>query len=390
MGFVNDTPGSRRTVSSPRGLTPVAQVNIATVLRSIRQAAGYLAAIQGSDGGLLMFWDPAAGFHGGCKSVVVQEGTAAALGTWCELQSQADALKVCQKAIAWAVDITNPDPQAPGRSFTREVEGCHPTWELEGSAQTLRAICRYHRASGREEAAPWIRSLAEFLLFMQSDDGLFYLKYDDKTGKRSTPASGFDRIRAQTRAILGLTLAYRELQDPAYLMGAKKGLQPLLADEDIPATCSAGQAQGLCTALLELNSFLPEDRHVKFATRIASARLRTQLQPKEAPAPDLVGGALPGLPPKAEDTANDLVVFASTAMMEPDAQYREAARRAAGYLMWLQFVPQNSYYLPDPGNTPGGFREWPGANVIRLQTMDAALRGMVLLARLELQERKHD
>ncbi len=67
-----------------------------------------------------------------------------------------------------------------------------------------------------------------------------------------------------------------------------------------------------------------------------------------------------------------------------------AAERAARYLMRLQLLPENSYYLPDPDARTGGFREQPCMNVVKLPTMDSALRGMVLLTRLKLQGSEHD
>jgi len=71
--------------------------------------------------------------------------------------------------------------------------------------------------------------------------------------------------------------------------------------------------------------------------------------------------------------------------MDGTPEALEAARRAAGYLMGLQYLEENSYYLPDPEDGRGGFREQPGSNIIRIQALEAALRGLVKLAHVELQ-----
>ena len=79
-------------------------------------------------------------------------------------------------------------------------------------------------------------------------------------------------------------------------------------------------------------------------------------------------------------------------MDAPDrAENLAAARRAATWLMHVQYLPENSYYLPDPDAAVGGLREQIGGNVIRVQTLESALRGLTMLARLELQDiRRHD
>ncbi|KPK65586.1 MAG: hypothetical protein AMK73_02485, partial [Planctomycetes bacterium SM23_32] len=121
----------------------------------------------------------------------------------------------------------------------------------------------------------------------------------------------------------------------------------------------------------------------------AAARRRWQLTAADAPAADVVGGTLGRLPPAAGQTADDLVVFATACMMDVDAEANlVAAQRAAAYLMQLQFLPENAYYLRDPDGPVGGFREGPGSNVIRLRTAESALRGLVALSRLQLLERE--
>jgi len=54
--------------------------------------------------------------------------------------------------------------------------------------------------------------------------------------------------------------------------------------------------------------------------------------------------------------------------------------------MHVQYLPENSYYLPDPEAAAGGLREQIGSNIIRVQTLESALRGLTMLARLELQD----
>jgi hypothetical protein len=74
-------------------------------------------------------------------------------------------------------------------------------------------------------------------------------------------------------------------------------------------------------------------------------------------------------------------------MMDPlgEGDSLLAARRAAGYVMQLQYLPENSYYLPYPDASLGGFREQLNGNIVRVQTLESALRGLVSLSQLEVQ-----
>jgi hypothetical protein len=103
----------------------------------------------------------------------------------------------------------------------------------------------------------------------------------------------------------------------------------------------------------------------------------------ETPAADFVGGTVQSLPPEAGDTADDLGVFAAARFLG-DGESAAAAERAAGYLLGLQFLPENSYYLSDPEEAAGGVREQPTSNLVRVTTMDSVLRGLTQLVEVKL------
>lgn len=387
-GFVNGAAGSRYALPSRRGLTPLGELTLAKLLRAGRLGAQYLVRAQREDGAFLTYQNPASGLKGGCDSVPEQAAAAAALGALCELRARREYMTACYNALSYLMQFTEPDPANPRMWFTRRQEVCRVVWELEASAQVLEALCRYRRTSGLAEPDAWIAAMAEFLIFMQRDDGLFDLKYDVETGARTMPRVGVGKAAPQAKAALALILSFRELEAPKYLVAARRALDGL-REQDGPrgGSYEPHEARWLASALLEANAFLPAEDYPAWASGIAAARRKSQLGPGEAPAEDLVGGTLTRFPPMAGPTADDLVVFASAYMMNPleEAESLAAARRAAAYLMQLQYLPENSYYLQDPDAGSGGFREQPGSNIIRLQTLETALRGLVLLTRLELQ-----
>lgn len=386
--FVNSAPGSRYALPCPRGLPPVGEPTIARVLRAGRLAADYLAHVQKKDGSYQTFWNPAAGLRGGCDSVPEQASAAAALAALCEARPSDEYLASCKRALAYLMQYTDSDATDRKMAFTRREEVCHVVWELEASAGVLEAMCRYRHASGLSEPDAWIAALAKFLLFMQRDDGLFELKYDAESRSRTTPAAGAAQVVPQAKAALALALAYRELSVPSHLVGAEKALSSLLAQEESrKEPYSADEARWIMSALCEVNGLDPSPEYGAWAIRIVDARLKYQLKAQDVPSADLAGGTLVRFPPTAEPTADDLVVFAAACMMETAARQEglAAARQAAGFVMQLQYLPENSYYLPDPEPSLGGFREQLGSNIIRIQTTDAALRGLAMLAQLEMQ-----
>jgi hypothetical protein len=388
-GFVNAAPGSRHALPSPRGLTSPGEPNIARLLRANRLLGQYLARVQKEDGAYLNYWDPASGLATGCDSVPEQAGVAAALAELCELLPKQEYLTSCYEAVSYFLRHTDMVRGNRPMAFTRRDEACRDYWETEASAQVLEALCRYRRVSGLTEPDPWIAALAEFLLFMQREDGGLELQYDVKTGGRSTPRAGAKSVTPQAKAALALALAYRELRAPAYLQGACRALDALWEEDSERKEPHAPQeARWLAMAAEQVGAASQTETYHSWVKRIAAGRRQAQLVSSDVPAADLVGGTLSGFPPLAGHTADDLVVFTVACMMDAtgDAENRSAARRAARYIMQLQFLPENSYYLVSPSASSGGVREYLGSNLVKVQTLESVLRGLVALARLELQD----
>lgn len=387
LSFVNSAPGSTYALACPRGLLAPGEPTVARLLRACRLAAHYLVSVQKEEGAYLTYWSVTSGLRGGCDSVPEQAAAVGALGAFCELRPREEGLKSCYEALSYLMQFTDTDKDNPKIAFTRRQEVCGVVWELEASAHVLEAMCRYRRAGALTEPDPWIAGLAEFLLFMQRDDGSFELRYDPETRARTTPRAGVGAVAPQAKAAVALALAYRELEVPRYLDGAQRALAQLLAQDRLrKEPYDAHEARWLISAVRQVGVLAPSEEYASWGARIAAARRRFQLAEGDARAADVVGGTLAGLPPRAGTTADDLVVFASACMMDPLGGQENllAARRAAAYIMQLQYLPENAYYLSDPTAGLGGFREQPGSNIIRVQTVESALRGLVALAQWEL------
>ena len=383
VGYVNDLPGSRRALESPDGLVPVGRVSVSRLTRALGEGGLYLARSQEQTGAFLMYWDPTTGLRGGCRSLVLDASAAAALGIQCQVWPSAESLNACHLGLSYAMQSTRMDAHDPRMAFTTSEEACHGAWELEETAQVLEGLCRYARASGTTQPEPWIGATANFLLFMQRDDGLFELRYDPGAGEARTPGQGFNRTVAQARGALALALAHRQLGVERFLDGAEAALAPLLDDSP---SLTAEEARYVLSALVELNAARPSDDYVRYAGAIARHRRQNQVLPEEAPAEYLVGGTLEGYPPTVRVTADDLTALAAACIMGLEEENLSAAERAARYVARLQFVPENSYYLREPETARGGFREQPGSNLIKLQTVDSALRGLATFMRFRMSQ----
>ena len=114
------------------------------------------------------------------------------------------------------MSVTDTHATRPAIAVTRRQEVCNIAFELETSAQVLEALCRYRHVSGMTEPDEWIAALAEFLLSMQRDDGLFDLAYEAETGERSSPGANAGSPIPQAKAAVALLLAHGELGLPRY------------------------------------------------------------------------------------------------------------------------------------------------------------------------------
>jgi len=393
VGFINDSGGSRRVLASDDGLIAVSHVTSATLLRAVRLAGDYLVQARSDDDSFMTFWDALSDLRGGCQSLTRQAAAAAALSELGRVRRSEKYLGAAYETISFLMRHTDVDARNPAMAFTTREEVCQQLLELEASARVLEALCRFHAGSGLQEPVPWIEAMAEFLLFMQREDGRFDLKYDPQTGRKTTPVALAEALAPQATAALALALAHRELNRPDLLEAAERALDAVARSaESEDREWSPEEARAVVEAILEVQRVAPDEARVVLAQRVADRRRRAQLCAADAPAPEMAGATVAGWPPRAGPTAEDLEVFAALCVLDPSARqkYLPAAEQAARYLMGLQFLPENSYYLPDPSAARGGFRERVGSNLVRLQTVEAALRGLILLTEVKLSEDERD
>ncbi len=396
-GFLNIGPGGRYVVASDRGLVPMGDATVARLLRSVRTASDYLVGSKEEDGSFRGYWNPATALSLGCQSIVDQAAAAAALGASCSLRPSEETLQACHEAISYVMHYTDADPVNPSRAITRREETCRTVLELEASSEALLALCRYRAASGKTEPDAWILALANFLVSMQREDGLFNTKFDSEERLALLPKRDEDRLVVHAKALEALCAAYAVVPAPNILAAARRGLEAMqgmhVGEDGSVRDYSASEARRLSSAVLEFSALNDAEAYLPWIENVVSQRLPHQLTEGDDPPSDMLGGTLAGFPPKAGQTADDLCAYAAACALGVPEQQRflDAARRSAVYIMRLQYLPENSYYVSPTVLSTGGIREQVGMNVVSLRTMEAALNGLTMLAQLEQMEAgRHD
>jgi hypothetical protein len=430
--FINDVPGGSKPMPSPHGLAPVDPQSTTAQATALRAAADYLIAGQDRYGAFptLRTPNPRAPKLG-CESLVEQADTTAALAdSWTSSMGAArlDALTAAFKGVAFLMQSEALQAEEERHmKFAGRKETCRDVVELEATASVLTALCRLHAAVtgpgvptriaaavkarsdvGRptvdlEKLAKFladggdralladIESLANFLVFMQRDDGLFDVRYIPEIRQKITPLDLRDDLAMQARAARALCLARHRLGKThiAYIAVADKALRALAQNNaGAEDTVTSSEARWVLTAVAEHRASLdsPPAELIAWAGRIARARHARQLTAEDLPNFTFIGGTTGSFPPEADATADDLVVFATACTLGRTLleQNLTAAEQAAGYLMRLQYAPANSYYIAGKRGGLGGFRRRHDRGVVPLGATAAALHGFTTLVLVEM------
>ena len=385
--FISAAPGSTQAMRLVRGLPHVREAGLASAMQSRRLAADYLVRNQQADGWFTGSQDALTGMVSGRRSMRAQARAAAALARFCAMagaQSEKEQA-ACRRALVPMWQCVQVSAAQPSMAFVKPPgEAGEPS--LADSAAVLRAFCECRRLTQEKTWDDVIGRLGSFVLLLQREDGGFGAAEEPTEGQAlSAMPSGDAAVQAE--AALALALAYEVAGDPRFLLGARKALDHL--GDDRQALGQTGAACTFIAAVLKLATFLPWDSHAPAARRALETIMASQLSAEDAPAPDLVGSTMRGFPPPSDRTAAELEALAGGWLLGqscPDGDLgqlrgalRQASLNAARYVVHLQFIPENSYYLANPDAVQGGFRSQPGSNAVTLESVQCALDGLGVL-----------
>lgn len=386
-----------KTVPVTRGLPVVEEVSAGDAAEAGRLAAEFLARMGGAGGGSFpVSYNATTGTATPGASVIAGARATAALARHAggrEEGPRSRLVAVCRAPLAALVREVRAVPGEESIAFVAAGGDQDRAPSVEATAAVLSAFSAWRAAAGQKDWDELIGRLTNFLLLVQDENGRFrrleataQLESEppsQETGKM-TPAAA----RRQALAARALAAAFAERQNPAALLGAQRALEALTARPEALDSPVVGRPLG--RAVLEVSAHLPVGHYLPMVRRSLGPLFARQLGAGDAPAPDLIGGALDRMPPSVAETASDLEAFATGRQLglqvagEQDPYFADrcgrAAERAARFIAQFQFRPTNSYYVPDPPAALGGFRRRPGSNLVPLQAVRNGLEALDLFA----------
>lgn len=239
--------------------------------------------------------------------------------------------------------------------------------------------------------------MLRFLRSMQTESGRFNCSYDFKMDKRFTdPSLGAALLYYPGETTLALVMGAKILGDPDCLEAARRSLDYLTQKRDLTLDPNVDTVpphdHWAVNAIEEMADIDPRRRDAIYAYKVARSMGRFQFTEKTAPSPDYVGGKRAVIPPSVCATATDLEAYTGAWLAlrrwtkdDPDMRAKQQeclvwAKRAACFVLSNQFVPENSYFIPNPTRALGGVHASPTTSFVRNDYVQHTLCAMIKMS----------
>jgi hypothetical protein len=297
------------------------------------------------------------------------------------------AVETCRPAVACLMDnIYTRQREGPTIAFAARRKGGAVKTGTTGMA--LAALCEFGRTAETDTFDGVMERLANFLLLMQRKDGGFNRRFTPAKGRPvAVEGAGDRRWNQGCRAALGLVLAYRELQDPRFLLAASRALDRLTGEASPePGDMPRPGTPWLAAAIRHARSALPRDRYRTWLNERAKAVMRAQFGPNSRYGADIAGGCSAVFPPAVGATARQVEVLAAAAAVQKGknseaSAFMQHARRGARFLLQMQLHSANCYFVKKPDAARGCFLARYGHNVASTSTTTHALLALTATLR---------
>jgi hypothetical protein len=379
--FVNRRPGSREAVPLTCNLPLQRVPDRETIYRAASQMASYLVRIQHKDGRYPSFHCAITNMLGPPVNLYTQAKISTSLArfqiaTEGHPGSNTNIILSCRKSLAYLINKTM--MIAGETSFAFVPESGYPS--VLNTAAALQAICSYRMMTGEKDLDTLITRLAGFLALVQAEDGSF----PDPPIQKDSKKQQEKLLHPTGEAAIALAWTYRELGDIRFLLRTNEALSWLIKniEEEPTLRYIASIKNGLGERLNapELNPEMLLERTNTIITQ--------QLLPQETPTAGIAGSIPHHIPPRVENTAqnlNFLIESLSLANMKEDlyatleTHVKQASYRAARYLLQIQNNTESTYYLAHTSTVRGGVRQCPYTNLVHITEIPAALGGLTAL-----------
>jgi len=385
VSFVSAAPGTPHPLETPRGLVLVGDADRLSMRQAAAMATDYLRRGQRPNGSMPASYDIAS-LGGMFMGQAGPETLSAAIYA---LSRSGGAADTCRSAAASLVDsIYTRKDESASVAFVKPEEQGRVSPGATGLA--VAALCEFRNETGEKEFDGLIERLTNFLVLMQRDDGGFYLRYKASEGRpAASEVSRNRRWNESCRAALGLVLAYRELENPGYLLAAGRALDRLTGDESLqPKGLPRPGTAWLAAAVREARTALPREGYRKWLAERARAAAKAQIGIESRYGADLAGGCSAVFPPPVGATARQVEILSAAAATQSDKSgnnmdFARQARRGARFLLQMQLNSANCYFVKKPDKARGAFLSRYGRSVATtgaaahaLNALTGTLRGM--------------
>jgi len=401
ISFINKTPGADDYLDIVRTHPAVGEITPQKLMQACFYGAKYLSRNQQANGRFLYQYLAAMDRKVEAPYSIVRHcGVTWSLFQLYGVTGIDEFKKAGEKAVGHFFKNLYIDIRRPEMAYIAKSVGQPRKVYLGGSALGAVALLeRKRRLAGDERHDTLIRSLLDFIVFMQTPVGRFNCIYDVDLDKRyNSPELGASILYYPGEATLALVMGGKVLGEPKYLVAARKSIDYLTKSRDLtldPETDTIPpHDHWLCLSIHEISSVAPVESDAEYAYRVVLSMEKAHYTEGNSPAPDFTGGKRSDGPPSACGTATDIEAYASTwfvldywSRRKPEWKQKRDncfkwAVRSAKFLLAHQLLPENSYYIPNPDRAMGGITGNPTTTMIRSDYIQHSISACIRLTEI--------
>jgi hypothetical protein len=367
--WVETEAGGPAMTPLKRGNAEVPEPNPKILRERIKLAAGYLTRETSAQGEITYEYFASDDRTGSGYNILRHAGTVYSMMQAYRLEPDPALLKASLNALRFYKKALQEDKKHPGEWFVRDVNsvrsGGRPRLgrraKLGGIGLGLCMMAELEKAVPGSVDMEQVRGMGRHLERMQNPDGSFVSFYNwdgkEKSKRKSIYYSG--------EAILGLLRLHQLTGEERWLDVAVRGADYLVHKrwKSLGIRIYIPMDAWLVQALEEMDRVRPDDARADYAFAIGEAIARGKLMDPATTPPDFLGANLsgPSSMPNAATAGSFGEALSSVARLEArrrpgDTRFAKFAMYNASFQLRNQFWGPNSYYLPNPARSLGGFR----------------------------------
>lgn len=367
--WVETRAGGPEMTPLARGNADVPEANPAVLRERIALAADYLVRDTSSVGEINYEYFASEDREGSGYNILRHAGTVYSMMQAYRLTGDPATYEASVRAMEFYRRAMQEDKKHPGEWFVRDVNRVRASGrgilgrrvKLGGAGLGLCMFVELEKAVPGTVDMDQVRGMARHIERMQNPDGSFESFYNwdgkEKNKRKSIFYSG--------EAILGLLRLHQLTGEEEWLDIAVKGADYLVHErwKSLGVRIYIPPDAWLIQALEEMDRVRPDRARANYAFAIGESIARGKLMDPEKTPPDFLGANLsgPSSMPNAATAGSFGEALAAAARLEArrrpgETRFLTFAMYNASFQLRNQFWGPNSYYLPNPARSLGGFR----------------------------------